>query len=159
VLSNDPRSNADPLNIGCYFSTIHHHLLTNMLLHLTASSYKMLLLHLSQEDFTASTMMQVAEPLFCHCDKILVCSLNTWKKAFSVSRDGLRQYYSRDLSDLSRNKQRNKILASPKFRFLVIQLRYQLVSSKEEVITFYSPIQVHKLVSNENLSNLCQGGS
>jgi hypothetical protein len=120
VLSNDARSNADPLNLGCYFSTIHHHLLSNMLLCLTASSYKMLLLHISQEDFTTSTMMQVAEPLFWHCDKILVCSssvcsvtiitlqikgtLNTWKKVFSVSRDGLRQYYSRDLSDLSKNK-------------------------------------------------------
>jgi hypothetical protein len=31
-------------------------------------------------------------------------TLNTWKKAFSVSRYGLRQYYSRDLSDLSKNK-------------------------------------------------------
>jgi hypothetical protein len=31
-------------------------------------------------------------------------TLNSWKKTFSVLRDGLKQYYARDLSDLSKNK-------------------------------------------------------
>jgi len=42
-----------PLILGSYFSTLDYHLLSNMLLCLTASSYKMRLLHLSQKDSTA----------------------------------------------------------------------------------------------------------
>jgi hypothetical protein len=37
-----------------------------------ACFYKMTFLHISQEASTASAVIQVAEPLFCHCDKPLV---------------------------------------------------------------------------------------
>jgi hypothetical protein len=42
-----------PLILGNYFSTLDDPLLSNMLLCLTASSYKMTLLHLSQKDSIA----------------------------------------------------------------------------------------------------------
>jgi hypothetical protein len=39
--------------LGCYFSILDHYSLSNILLCLTASSYRMKLLHLSQEHSTA----------------------------------------------------------------------------------------------------------
>jgi hypothetical protein len=39
---------------------------------LMACFYKMTFLNISEEDSTASAVIQVAEPLFCHCDKPLV---------------------------------------------------------------------------------------
>jgi hypothetical protein len=57
-----------PLILGCFFSTLDHRPLSNTLLYPTYFSYKVILLHLSQEDFTAQAMIQVAECLFCRCD-------------------------------------------------------------------------------------------
>ena len=91
-----------PLIVGRYCSTIDPHPLSNTLLCPTASSYKMILLQLSQENSTAYAVIQVAESLFCLCDKMpayfsvpLICSvimftlkikgtLNSWKEVFSV---------------------------------------------------------------------------
>jgi hypothetical protein len=56
-----------PLIYGCCCSTQGHHPFSNMLLCLTASSYKMILLHLSQEDSTVEDVIQVAEPSFYRC--------------------------------------------------------------------------------------------
>ena len=51
-----------PLILGCYTSTLGHHPLSNTLLCLTASSYKMVLLHASQEYSTDESAIKVAEP-------------------------------------------------------------------------------------------------
>jgi len=49
---------------------------------------------------------------------------------------------------------------SPKFRFLAIKPRYQLVSFRWRVIwTFYVHIQICKPIPNANLSELFQGGN
>ena len=58
-----------PLIVGFYFSTISHYPLSNTLLRPTASSYKMIILHRSQEYSTAYAVIPVAEPLFSRCDK------------------------------------------------------------------------------------------
>ena len=62
------------INSWMLFSILGHHPLSNMLLCLTASSYRIILLHLSQEYSTAEAVIQVAEPSFCCCDKMSVCS-------------------------------------------------------------------------------------
>jgi len=59
--------------LWCYSSTLDHHPLSNTLLYLTASSYKTILLYLSQGYSTAYAMIQTAEPFFCCCDKMPVC--------------------------------------------------------------------------------------
>ena len=49
-----------PLIIGCYFSTIDHYPLSNMMLCPTAFSYKMVTLNLSQKYSTAYAVFQIA---------------------------------------------------------------------------------------------------
>ena len=51
-----------------FFGTLDHRPLSNTLLCPTYSSYKVILLHLSQDDFTAQVVIKVAECLFCRCD-------------------------------------------------------------------------------------------
>jgi len=71
-----------PLILGCFFSTLYHRPLSSTLLCLTSSSYQVILLHLSQEDFTAEAMIQVAECLFFLCDNYRTAS--SWKEASSI---------------------------------------------------------------------------
>ena len=97
-----------PLIVAFYFSTITHYPLSNKLLRPTASSYKMIILHLFQEYSTAYPVIPVAEPLFSHCDKKcqrfqppfnLQCKLKNagqLKRSLLSLRYIFRQYCSRN---------------------------------------------------------------